>query len=232
MFPLTVINELNDAIYPNLCLTCSNALHKHEKIICIKCQISLPKTDYAEYEDNPIAKKFWGKVPIERAMALYHFYKSGRIQKLMHALKYRGRQDVGIRLGNLLGYQLQQFHLFNDVDIITSVPLHKDKEQKRGFNQSNIIGEGLSEVLQIPFDKNVLFRNIFTDTQTKKSRLERWDNVKSIFDVVDKNEIKNKHILLIDDVITTGSTLESCAVALTNHERVRVSIAAIAHAEM
>ena len=232
MFPLKMFNEVCDVIYPNLCLACSAPLNKNEKIICIKCQISLPKTDHAEYADNPIAKKFWGKVPVERAMALYHFHKSGRIQHLMHALKYKGRKDVGLRLGNLLGYQIKQFHLFPEIDFITAVPLHKDKEKKRGYNQSAVIGEGLSEVLSIPFNAEILQRNIYTDTQTKKSRLERWENVKSIFEPGDIELIRNKHILIVDDVITTGSTLESCAVSLTNIEGVKVSIAAIAHAEM
>ncbi len=228
----TLLRDIADIIYPDLCLACLAPLNRHEKVICIRCQIELPKTDHVLYADNPVAKKFWGKVPVEYAMALYHFHKSSRIQNLMHALKYKGRQDVGIRLGNLLGFQAKQYHLFTDADVITSVPLHKDKERKRGYNQSSVIGAGLSEILQIPFDGNLIARKKFSETQTKKSRLQRWDNVRDIFEIPHPDKIKNKHILIVDDVITTGSTLESCAVQITNIEGARVSIAAIAHAEI
>ncbi len=232
MFPLKIFNDLWDVIYPDLCLACSQPLKKHEKILCIKCQIELPKTDHVEYAENPVAKKFWGKVHIEYAMALYHFHKSSRIQQLMHELKYKGRKDVGIRLGNLLGFHVKQYKLFDSVDYITSVPLHKEKEIIRGYNQSSVIGEGLSEILLKPFKGDLLRRKIFTQTQTKKSRLERWDNVKDIFEAGEERFLKNKHILIVDDVITTGSTLEACAVELTKIEGTKVSIAAIAHAEL
>jgi ComF family protein len=221
-----------DIIYPDLCLACSQPLQKHERILCLRCQLELPKTDYAEFPENPVAKKFWGKVPVANAMALYHFHKSSRIQNLMHALKYKGRQDVGIKLGNLLGFQLFKNDLFNSVDYITSVPLHREKEIKRGYNQANLIGEGLSEILEIPFASSILRKTKFTDSQTKKNRIQRWENVKEIFQLEEENTIKGKHILLIDDVITTGSTLEACTAELIKADGVRVSIAAVAHAEM
>jgi len=232
MKPLSIFNDLWDIVYPNLCLACDEPLAKHEKIICLKCQVELPKTDYAEYAENPVAKKFWGKVPVSHAMALYHFHKSGRIRNLLHELKYKGRKDVGIRLGNLLGFQLFKNTLFNSVDCITSVPLHKDKAVKRGYNQSDLIGEGLSDILSKPFEPMLLERIKFTETQTKKNRIERWDNVKEIFHVPDAAIIQDKHILLVDDVITTGSTLEACAAQLIKTPGVRVSIAAVAHAEI
>lgn len=232
MFPLKLFQDVVDIIYPDLCLACDEPLNKHEKIICLKCQLSLPKTDHVLYAENPVAKKFWGKVQVEHAMAMYHFHKSSRIQNLMHALKYKNRKDVGIRLGNLMGFHIKQYHLFEDVDYITSVPLHKDKERKRGYNQSSVIGEGLSEVLQIPFDGTLLARKKFSETQTKKSRLQRWDNVKDIFEIPDPDKVKNKHILMVDDVITTGATLEACAVQINCVEGARVSIAAVAHAEL
>ena len=231
-FPVNIINDIGNIIYPKLCVACHEALGKHEKIICLKCQIGLPKTDHVLYEDNPVAKKFWGKVPIERALAMYHFHKTSRLQEVMHALKYKGRQDVGIRLGNLMGYHLLQYHLFADVDYLTAVPLHKDKLEKRGYNQSGVIAEGLSEVLNIKYDAEILQRSLYTETQTKKSRLERWNNVKDIFEVNKPDLVAHKHILLLDDVITTGSTLEACALKLIQHRGTRVSIIAVAHAEL
>jgi len=232
MFPINIISDITNVIYPKLCAACQEALNKHEKVFCLKCQLSLPKTDHVLYVDNPVAKKFWGKVPIERALAMYNFHKTSRLQEVMHALKYKGRKDVGLRLGNLMGYHLLQYQVFKDVDYITAVPLHHDKMVKRGYNQSGIIAEGLGEVLNINYDGDILQRTLFTETQTKKSRLERWDNVKDIFEVKKPELIIDKHILLIDDVITTGSTLEACAVKLIQYPGVTVSIAAVAFAEM
>lgn len=232
MKPLILLQDLRDIVYPDLCLACDEPLRSSEKIICLRCQLELPKTDYADFRENPVAKKFWGKVPVAHAMALYHFHKSSRIQNLMHALKYKGRKDVGIKLGNLLGFQLFKNDLFNSVDYITSVPLHREKEIKRGYNQANLIGEGLSEILEIPFASSILRKTKFTDSQTKKNRIQRWENVKEIFQLEEENTIKGKHILLIDDVITTGSTLEACTAELIKADGVRVSIAAVAHAEM
>lgn len=231
-FPINIINDITHVIYPKLCAACHEALNKHEKVFCLKCQLSLPKTDHVLYPDNPVAKKFWGKVPIERALAMYNFHKSSRLQDVMHALKYKGRKDVGIRLGNLMGYHLLQYQAFRDVDYITAVPLHADKQKKRGYNQSGIIAEGLAEILNIKYDADLLKRTLFTATQTKKSRLERWDNVKDIFEVNKPVIVEGKHILLIDDVITTGSTLEACAVKLIQCNDVRVSIATAAFAEL
>jgi ComF family protein len=231
-FPLNVIHDISNIIYPKLCAACHETLNKHEKVICLKCQLGLPKTDHVLYDDNPVAKKFWGKVPIERALAMYHFHKTSRLQEVMHALKYKGRQDVGIRLGNLMGYHLLQYQLFADVDYLTAVPLHKDKLEKRGYNQSGVIAAGLSEVLHIPYDADILQRSLFTETQTKKSRMERWENVKDIFEVQKQDLVTNKHILLLDDVITTGSTLEACAVKLIANQGTKVSIVAVAHAEL
>lgn len=231
MFPLLLLNELADMVYPRLCTACAEPLLAHEHIICLRCRIELPRTDHGLYPDNPVAKKFWGKVPIEQAAAMLHFHKGSRVQSLMHALKYSNRTDVGITLGNMLGYYCRQHHLFEHIDAITAVPLHEEKLLLRGYNQSAVIGEGLSEVLHVPFNGGLLQRHTYTDTQTKKSRLARWENVKDVFVVTAPDEIINKHILIIDDVITTGSTLEACALKLIQSIGVKVSIAAVAFAD-
>ena len=231
MFPLLLLNELSDMFYPRLCTACKEPLLAHEHIICLRCRIELPRTDHGLFHDNPVAVKFWGKVPIEEAAAMLHFHKGSRVQSLMHALKYKNRTDVGITLGNMLGYYCKQYHLFKQITAITAVPLHKERLAVRGYNQSALIGEGLAEVLQVPFKGEWLERITPTATQTKKSRLARWDNVKDVFRVTDPDGIAHQHILLIDDVITTGSTLEACALKLIQSVGVKVSIAAIAFAD-
>lgn len=228
---LRIFRDVGDLIYPRLCTACNYPLLAHERTICLKCRIALPRTDHGLYPDNPVAKKFWGKVPIEEAAAMLHFHKGSRVQSLMHALKYKGRTDVGIILGQMLGYYIHQHHLFQTIDIITAVPLHKDKIKLRGYNQSACIGEGLSGVLKAPFNPELLQRTTYTETQTKKSRLDRWSNVRSVFSVTDVNNVKGKHILLLDDVITTGATLEACAMQMIILPETKVSIAAIAYAE-
>ena len=232
MRPLQLLADTWNVIFPDLCLACEQPLTSGEKIICLSCQLELPKTDYHTFPDNPVAKHFWGKIPVEFATALYHFHKSTRIQHLLHQLKYKGRKDVGVQLGKLFGYTLQKVDAVKNIDMITSVPLHKDKELKRGYNQADAICEGLSEVLHIPFDKHAITRMKFSETQTKKGRLERWENVKEIFSVPDPARAEGKHILIIDDVITTGSTIEACAVEFLKYSGVKISIAAVAHAEM
>ncbi|MFN0274406.1 MAG: ComF family protein [Chitinophagales bacterium] len=230
MKQLQILNDIAALVFPNLCLACEQPLGTGEKMICLTCQLTLPKTNYHLHHENPVEKHFWGRVHIEAATALYHYIKQTRVQHMIHQLKYKGRTDIGIHLGRLFGYQLQESDDFKNVDIITSVPLHKHKLDKRGYNQSDLLGEGLSETLQKPFDKNILVRNVFTQTQTRKSRSERWKNVDSIFSVPHPEKISGKHILLIDDVITTGSTLEACANEILKISGTKVSIAALAHA--
>jgi len=229
MIPIPFLRDVTDMIFPRLCAACQYPLLAHERVICLRCRIALPRTDHGLFPDNPVAKKFWGKVPVETAFAMFYFHKGARVQHMMHALKYKNRKDVGLALGNMLGYYIRQYGLLTEIDGITVVPLHPDKIKKRGYNQSSIIGKGLSDVLHVPLEDTLLERVVSTATQTRKSRLERWDNVRSVFQV--RTPIANKHYLLIDDVITTGSTLEACALQLTACENVRVSIAAVATAD-
>lgn len=231
MLPIKLVRGVADLFYPRLCAACQSPLLWHERIICIRCRIALPRTDFGMYPDNPVARKFWGKLPVEGAVAMLHFHKGSKVQSLMHALKYHDRKDVGILLGQLLGYYMHQHQLFTRADCISIVPLHADKLKARGYNQCAVIGEGLSQVLQIPLLTDLIERTAFTSTQTRKSRMERWNNVKDVFTICAPERVHDKHVLLIDDVITTGSTLEACAAQLIALPGTKVSIAAVAYAE-
>lgn len=231
MLPMRFVRHVADLFYPRLCVACQAPLLLHEQIVCLRCRIALPRTDFGLYPDNPVARKFWGKIPVEGAVAMLHFHKGSKVQSMMHALKYHQRKDVGILLGQLLGYYLHQHHLFTRADYISIVPLHANKLRLRGYNQCAVIGAGLSEVLKIPLLEDLIERTTFTSTQTKKSRIERWNNVKDVFTVHAPERVHHKHVLLIDDVITTGSTLEACASHLIALPNTKVSIAAVAYAE-
>jgi ComF family protein len=216
-------------IYPNNCLLCGESLVKTESQLCLFCLFSLPKTNYHLQKDNPIEKRFWGKVNIEHASSFFYFQKGSSVQKLLHELKYHGNKEIGELLGAHLGMELLQSPFYKDIDLIVPVPLHKNRYQKRGYNQSECIAKGISSVLKKPVDTQTLIRVVETSTQTKKGVFERWENTNGIFALVDNHAFKSKHILLVDDVLTTGSTLEACAKTLIEGENsVRVSIVTLA----
>lgn len=216
-------------IYPENCAACGQTLLKNEKTLCTHCIIQLPKTNYWLYKDNPVSKIFWGRIPVENACSFLHFTKGGNVQHLLHQLKYKGNQMAGILAGKLFGSELLNTP-FSEIDAIVPVPLHLAKLKKRGYNQSELIAQGLSESIQKPLAKNWLIRKIASETQTKKNRFMRWENVKEIFATDNEAEFEGKHILLVDDVVTTGATIEACAQLLLKVKNVKVSIAALASA--
>jgi len=173
---------------------------------------------------------FWGRVKIHSAATFLHFTKTGRVQKLVHQLKYKNKTEVGVLLGELYGRDLKKADLFKNVNVIIPVPLHWKKQMQRGFNQSEMFGRGLSKAMKARLDTKTLLRSVATETQTKKSRIERWENVSEVFDLKDEKQLEGKHILLVDDVITTGATMEACASKLLEIKDVRVSLATIAFA--
>ncbi len=224
------IEDFISLLYPNVCAACGNSLFKHEEIVCTYCLYHLPKTNYHLMEASPLDKVFWGRVQLVHTAALYNFQKKGKVQHLIHQLKYKGRMDVGIYLGNLLGADLAKSLVFNDVDKVIPVPLHPQKQRKRGYNQSEQIAIGLAKAMNIAMDTTSFIRTVDTQTQTRKSRFARWENVKEIFQVTSDSDLVNKHILLVDDVITTGATLESAAHILLNIEGLKLSVACIGYA--
>jgi len=224
-----LINDFINLIYPEICYSCNSPLLKGEKLICVKCKINLPFTNFHLEKENPITQKFIGRVKINHAFSFLHFVKKGKVQKLLHQLKYKGKEDIGLLLGKWYGNILLESGL-NSFDIIAPVPMHKNKLKLRGYNQVDSFCRGLSESLYIPWEPNLLLKINNTDSQTKKGRFDRWKNVATVFVFNNSFDIENKKILLTDDVVTTGATIEACANLLVER-KAEVSIATIAHAK-
>jgi ComF family protein len=225
------IRDFSSLFFPNYCLGCTRTLVKGEEILCTFCIKDLPKTDYHLVEDNPVKRKLIGRLNLKYAWVYLKFRKTGIVQHLMHQLKYNNHPEIGVRLGKIFGIELSSAGIGKEFDFIIPVPLHKSKLKKRGYNQSAKFAEGLSDALQIPVMKGVSVKLTKTETQTKKSRLERWDNVKQAFDIQSKEAIANQRILLVDDVVTTGATLEACGQKILDCGCKELSIACIAEAQ-
>jgi ComF family protein len=225
-----LLDDFISLLYPRLCYACGDYLLRNEKLFCTECYVLIPRTNFHLEEENPVAQLFWGRCMIEKATAFSFYNKGSRIRNLIHSLKYKGIQEVGFELGRIYGNTLKSNGFTTGIDLIIPVPLHPSKRRKRGFNQSDLISAGLSEATGIPMDTDSLIRISVSDTQTKRSRYERWTNVEGIFRITEPENLTGRHILLIDDVITTGSTIESCTNELLTVEGVRVSVVALAYA--
>ncbi|MBN2745305.1 MAG: ComF family protein [Bacteroidales bacterium] len=219
---------LTELFYPRVCMACGKSLIKSEEILCTHCELKLPKTNYHLWHENPVKKVFDGRVDIFSATARYHYKKGGNVQNLLHNFKYRGNSSIGVKIGADFGHELMLSPDFKTVDYIIPVPLHFKKLKLRGFNQSERFAYGLSQTMDGNLENNNLVRNVFTETQTRKSRWDRYKNVSNIFEVKQPDKLRGKHILLVDDVITTGSTIEACLNALKDIEKIKMSVAAIA----
>jgi ComF family protein len=225
---MDILQDFLSLIYPRTCVACGNSLWKHEKTICTLCLHRLPKTLYHLDPDNNVIRIFRGRIPVEAAAAFYFFSRGTRVRHMIHQLKYKGRKDVGVFLGEKYGRDLRDSSLFRGIDTIVPVPLHRRKQAIRGYNQSEQFAIGLGMSMGLPVDGYSLWRMKGSETQTRKSRYSRWENVSELFGVRNREKLEGKHILLVDDVITTGATLEACAQALLTVPGVRISIASIA----
>lgn len=224
------ITDFFSLVYPRICVCCGNSLWGGEEVICRFCEYHLPKTNDFNEWNNPVNKLFWGRTSIRGAAAFLVFNKGNKVQRLIHELKYKGRKDIGIYLGSRFGTFLKNSAIFHDADFIFPVPLHKKRYMKRGYNQSEQFAIGISASMKIPVNTRCLVRSWANETQTRKSRFARWLNVENIFSLRHEEQFTNSHILLVDDVITTGATLESCINTLYNIPNVTISVAAIAYA--
>ena len=225
-------NIFTDALhlfYPHICAGCGSDLLEEHNMLCLHCINNLPHTNFAQQPNNPIEKIFWGRIPLIAAHSEFYFSKESLIQQLLHQLKYKGNQDIGFYLGELMGKSLLTSHRFNNIDALIPLPLYPDKERKRGYNQAAIICNGMSAVMNVPVIKNIVIRQRYTDTQTKKHRIERWENVAGSFIINDEEKLRGKNLLLVDDVVTTGATLEACGSIFAAIDAVKLNIATLAH---
>lgn len=203
--------DLMHVWYPSFCLICDTETQHNGSGICPVCESELHYTYFEDYtESSRLDQLFWGRVPIHATFALLYFNKQAGTQSILHALKYKNRPEVARYFGQLMGERLQTMERFRDADVLIPVPLHTKKEFLRGYNQSNMLAQGISEVLNVPVRNDVLYRVRFTESQTRKDRVSRWENTQGGFEVRLKGKPEVQHIVIIDDVITTGSTLETC----------------------
>ena len=218
-------------LFPRCCVVCGGPLARGEECLCTMCNINLPRTDYHLRKDNPVEKMFWGKIPLERATSFFFYRKGSDFRHILHQLKYGGQKDIGAIMGRYMAAELLESGFFEGVDVILPVPLHKKKQQIRGYNQSEWIARGIAAVTGISIDTESVVRQKNTDTQTRKSSFERWENVEGIFQLYHAESLAGKHILIVDDVLTTGATTVECASCLAEIEGIRISVLTLAMAE-
>lgn len=226
-----LIGSLLHLIYPKLCIACQRQVTKQNQAICLGCHRKLELSDFHEQAENQVTELFWGRLPLFRATAMFPFMKGGRVQSLIHRLKYENQPEIGQLLGEWYGQLLAQQPDYRDVDLILPMPLHPKKAYKRGYNQAAKFAQGLAQGLNSTWSEAVVKRVQNNASQTKKSRLQRFANVEKAFQVVQPKLLPHKHVLLVDDVITTGATMEACARALLEAGHFRLSLCAIALAQ-
>lgn len=226
-----MFKHIINLFFPAVCAGCNSLLSSNEKVICTLCRHNIPLTNQHLNPDNEAFKKFYGRIPLEYASALLYFHKKGISQEIIHKLKYKGHQEIGTILGHWYAQDLKEIKILETVDVIIPVPLHKRKYRERGYNQVTTFGKALSTDLNILYNDSILKRKVYSKTQSKKNLLGRTEGIESIFDVSFTEMDHGKHFLLIDDVITTGSTLEACSRALLKIPGSKISIVCMAMAQ-
>lgn len=228
------ISSFFNLLFPPSCIVCQRATGGNNEILCLRCLLNLPRTNCHLYPDNWVEKSFWGKFSLGRATSFFYYQQGSDYKALLYQLKYKGEKEVGRYMGQLIATELMASHFFEGIQVIIPVPLHPKKFKKRGYNQSEWIAKGVAQITGIPIDTNSVIRLKNTETQTQKSRLERWENVENIFALREgaAERMSGKHILLIDDVLTTGATLTACASVFNEIENVRISVLTMAAAQI
>ncbi len=230
--PMSFLNDLRDFFFPRLCLTCGARLLKDEDGFCCSCMTDFPYTNIGNKPGNEVEKYFWGRFPIERATSVFYYAKGGSVAHILYAMKYYGRYRLCEKMGKLMAHELLSCGFFEGIDCMVPVPLHKSRLRGRGYNQSFLLAKGISDVTTIPVFDNVLVRLRNNVTQTHKGAFERWQNVDRLFQATEKScVLEGKHILLVDDVLTTGATLVACADALSAIKDIRISVITLAWAK-
>lgn len=219
-------------IYPRNCVACGNSLYQHEDQVCNYCYLNLPKSNFHLLEKNPVEALFYGRTPIEFASSFYLFQKKGNIQKILHNIKYKSNKDLAHLMGEWYANDLKHHENIKEATVVIPVPLHAKKLKQRGYNQSEEFAKGLSKGLHINLNTTSLKRSEYTSTQTKKNKFERWENVEDVFEISQTDTLKHQHIILVDDVITTGATIEACCVKLQEIEGIKISVLCIAYASL
>jgi ComF family protein len=223
-----MFQEISSLLFPKLCYACGEYIGQLNRLICSSCIQEFPRTNFYKSKYNLIEQKFWGRILIERGTSFLYFQPKGKVQQLIHKFKYKGHKEIGISLGSWAATELLAEGFFDGIDLLIPMPIHGIKKEIRGFNQSDLIVEGIAEVTGLEGGFDLVKKEINTSSQTRKSRFNRWKNVKSTFQVSDKLMFEGKHILLVDDVITTGATIEACATEILKIPNVKLSILSIA----
>ena len=223
-----ILNNVLDLFFPKVCYTCYDQLLDFEQYVCTRCRHQLPVTNFHFTQSDAIQKVLYGRAQLEQATALLHFEKKGLVQQLIHNLKYRGYEDIGMFLGQWLGNELKTCNAFRTIDLVIPVPLHKRKLKQRGYNQVAKFAMEIAKALQAEYLDHCLVKTSNTQSQVHKKRLARWQINNEQFSIDNPELIAGKHILLVDDIITTGATLESCITELRTAKNVKISIATMA----
>jgi ComF family protein len=223
----TIKESLLHLLFPHVCAGCGSDLLAKDHLLCLRCLDALPQTHFHLHAHNPVEKIFWGRLPLTLATAQYYFTKESLLRHLLKQFKYRGNGSLAFYMGQVMGHQLLASHHFSQVDALVPLPLYASKERARGYNQATLLCNGIADVLGKPVLNNVVSRVTATESQTKKSRVERWQNMEGRFNLIDASAIAGKHLLLVDDVVTTGATLEACGRELLKAENTSLSIATL-----
>ncbi len=222
----------SDAIhlfYPHVCVGCGSDVIETTQTLCAQCFAALPQTDYFLYANNPVERLFAGRIIVQSAGSAFYFTKKSLLQNLLHEIKYKGNKEAGLFVGKQIGIAIQQSNRFEDIDMIVPLPLNSKRLQQRGYNQATLLAKGIASVIEKPVNENIVFRRMNTETQTGKNRADRWQNMQAVFGVKQKEAIEGKHVLLVDDIVTTGATLEACGEAILSIPNTQLSIATAAH---
>jgi ComF family protein len=227
---MRLFKEIKDSVlhlvFPHICAGCGSEQLGESNTLCMRCMNELPETCFEMHPGNPVEKKFWGRLPLFAASAQFYFTRESLIQQLIHQLKYTGNKEIGLQLGQLMGQSLEHCGRFRP-DALLPLPLFPARERKRGYNQSELLCQGIAEFINVPILKDAVARPHKTETQTRKGRIERWTNIDGKFILHDPASLEGKHILLVDDVITTGATIESCGTEIMKARDVRLSVACL-----